>query len=217
MTFDHFDLQVVADGRHSVPTQIRIDAGDDSRIIDLPAIADGTAENATVAVPVPFAPMTGSDARITVTEVRTTFTEDYYCDCPHVDAGRQSPSSASPACSARRFRAQLPTTCRTDADAIDDQPVGVRMLGSDRRRGGRQAWTCSSAIRFDPTAPPTVALARAITSCASQSGKRHGHRLRPLVLGSDSARRRDGARRPRVAHRCRCRGRVRSRCAARRR
>ncbi len=37
VTMDHFDLQVVADGRHSVPTQMRIDAGDDSRIVDLPA------------------------------------------------------------------------------------------------------------------------------------------------------------------------------------
>ena len=59
MTFDHLDLQVVADGRHSVPTQLRIDAGGESRTVDLPAITDQTAENAVQSVPVTFAPLTG--------------------------------------------------------------------------------------------------------------------------------------------------------------
>ena len=53
-TVDHLDLQVVADGRHSVPTQIRVDAGGQSRTVDLPAIADGKRKNATTSVPVTF-------------------------------------------------------------------------------------------------------------------------------------------------------------------
>ena len=40
VTFDHLDLQVVADGQHSVPTQLRIDAGGESRTVDVPAITD---------------------------------------------------------------------------------------------------------------------------------------------------------------------------------
>ena len=55
VTFDHLDLQVVADGKHSVPTQLQIDAGGESRTVDVPAITDGKVGDAPVAVPVSFA------------------------------------------------------------------------------------------------------------------------------------------------------------------
>ena len=82
VTFDHLDLQVVADGRHSVPTQIRIDSGGESRTVDLPPIADQAAQNATVSVPLDFAPLTGSTTRVTVTGVRPVTTIEYHENVP---------------------------------------------------------------------------------------------------------------------------------------
>ena len=71
ITFDHLDLQVVADGRHSVPTQVRIDAGGESRTVDLPAIDDSVrARRAPRPCRCTFAPLTGDDVRVTVTGVR---------------------------------------------------------------------------------------------------------------------------------------------------
>ncbi len=77
VTFDHLDLQVVADGKHSVPTQLQVDAGGQSRTVDVPAITDGKVGDAPVTVPVTFAPLTGSDVRVTVTKVREVTTLDY--------------------------------------------------------------------------------------------------------------------------------------------
>jgi len=74
VTFDHLDLQLVADGKHSVPTQLQIDAGGESRTVDVPAITDGTVGDAPVAVPVSCPALTGSDVKITVTQVRPSET-----------------------------------------------------------------------------------------------------------------------------------------------
>src|SRR5262249_4669486 len=58
VTFDHLDLQVVADGRHSVPTRLRIDADGQRRTVELPPVQDLDAENAAVSGPVQFEPGT---------------------------------------------------------------------------------------------------------------------------------------------------------------
>ena len=47
VTFDHMDLAVVADGRHSVPTRIRLEVDGEVRDLTLPPIADQAGENAT--------------------------------------------------------------------------------------------------------------------------------------------------------------------------
>src|SRR5205823_10527920 len=47
VTVDHLDLRLVADGRHSVPTQLRIDTGGQSRVVEVPAAADSTTSGAT--------------------------------------------------------------------------------------------------------------------------------------------------------------------------
>ena len=41
LAVDHLNLQIVADGRHSVPTQVRVDSGDQSQTVDLPPDFDG--------------------------------------------------------------------------------------------------------------------------------------------------------------------------------
>jgi hypothetical protein len=64
-TFDHLDLQVVADVATGT-TQLRIGAGGESHTVDVEAIADQSSPGAVQSVPVTFAPLTGDDVRVTV-------------------------------------------------------------------------------------------------------------------------------------------------------
>jgi hypothetical protein len=129
VTFDALDLQIVADGRHSVPTQLRIEGDGQTRVVDLPAIEDVPGENATVNVPVAFDPITASRVRVTVEAVRAIETREYYSDTPIVLpvaiaelglAGVQRPPLA----------ASMPETCRADLLSIDGEAVPVRISGS---------------------------------------------------------------------------------------
>ncbi len=73
VTFDHLDLQVVADGKHSIPTAITVTTPTASRTVALPAIAPGTGrtQGSVTPVPVSFPALTGSDVKITIDAVRT--------------------------------------------------------------------------------------------------------------------------------------------------
>jgi len=145
---------------------------------------DSTQENATVAVPVQFAPMTVSNARITITEVRNTFTEDYYCDCPLAMPAAIA-EFGIPGVQRAPLPAALPTTCRTDLLQIDDRAVGVRILGSTAAAEARQAVDLQLCDPADPTASSTVAFPAGDHVVRSQSGKVTGIDFDRLVLGSD--------------------------------
>jgi hypothetical protein len=128
VTFDHLDLQVVADGRHSVPTRVRIDADGESRTVELPAVADRSGENTTVPVPVQFAPVTAKTVRVTIEAVRPVTTPEYYSNTPIVTPvalaelgipGVQRPPPAR----------TVPAICRDDLLTVDGAPVPVRMTG----------------------------------------------------------------------------------------
>ena len=88
-TVDHLDLVVAADGHHSVPTSLRIQACDHvgvrrplpvglalHRQCRLPPGARTAGTGRTVSVPVHFPAVTGRDLTITVTGVRLETTKD---------------------------------------------------------------------------------------------------------------------------------------------
>ncbi len=83
VTFDHLELQIVADGRHSVPTQLTVTGGGRSATVALPALADSPVAGAVVDVPVDL-PVTfhGTDVRLTFGTVRMVDTLDYYSQTP---------------------------------------------------------------------------------------------------------------------------------------
>ena len=63
----HLDLSVVADGRHSVPTELQIAADGQAPVtVAVPAIVDGSDENHTVTVPLDFPAISGRTIRVTV-------------------------------------------------------------------------------------------------------------------------------------------------------
>ena len=63
-------LQVVADGRHSVPTSIELQVDGSTRELALPPIADRAPENATVPVLLHFPALSGRRIRVTITGAR---------------------------------------------------------------------------------------------------------------------------------------------------
>jgi len=136
ISFDRLDLQVVADGRHSVPTHVRIEA--DGRTVAsaaIPAVADrpgtfGTAAVADVPVTLP-APVTGSHLRFVFDQVREHDTVDWFSN-----AEVRAPIAIAEL-GVSGLRAQVrsgsdrfDTGCRTDLLTIDGAPVGVDISGT---------------------------------------------------------------------------------------
>ncbi|MFI5053312.1 MAG: alpha-(1-_3)-arabinofuranosyltransferase family protein, partial [Acidimicrobiia bacterium] len=183
---DHLDLQVVADGRHSVPSQIRIDSGGESRIVDLPAIADQSAPNATVRVPVDFEPLTGSSTRVTITAVRPVTTTEYHEIAP-ITMPVAFAEIGIPGVQRAPLPASLPASCRTDLLTVDGRAVGLRLSGSP---ASAEALNGIDVELCDPASPagpaPTLSLGAGSHVVRSTPGTVSGVDVDGLVFGSDA-------------------------------
>jgi hypothetical protein len=186
VTFDHLDLHVVADGRHSVPTRLRIDAGDQSRTVDVPPIPDQGQENATVSVPVQFEPLTGDTVRVTIEAVREIKTTEYYSNTPIVMPAALA-ELGLPGVQRAPLPESLPGTCRDDLLTIDGAPVPVRVTGSASDAvAGRPvtAERCDPATGDATSAP--LPLGRGQHVLRSSLGLDTGIDLDGIVLGSEA-------------------------------
>jgi arabinofuranan 3-O-arabinosyltransferase len=129
VTFDHMDLQVVADGRHSLPTSITVATENGSRTVPLPPIHDGKTPGNVVTVPVTFAPLSGSHLQVTFSTVRLEFTRNY--DSQELEALPLGIAELGiPGVSDPPAPAAIPTTCRDDVLTVDGAPVWLQMSGS---------------------------------------------------------------------------------------
>jgi arabinofuranan 3-O-arabinosyltransferase len=147
VTVDHLDLQVVADGAASVPTRVTIrnEAGD-RRMIDLPAIADGTEPGHTVAVPARFAGLTGRVLRLTVDAVRPVTTVDWFSKKP-IELPVAIAELGLPAQVHRA--AAIPTACRDDLLTIDGTPVPIQISGRADDPRGLLVTQCRGPVDLD--------------------------------------------------------------------
>ncbi len=128
-TINSLDMQVIADGRHSVPTAMTITSGNQVRTVTLPPIADGTVPGAVTDVPVDFAPITGSHLVVSFTGVRDEYAANYYSAGPlalplgiaeiGIHGARTAP-----------LPARLPGACVSNLLTIDGRQVSVAVLGS---------------------------------------------------------------------------------------
>ena len=142
ITFGHLDLMVVADGHHSVPTHLRIEAdGHAAASVTVPAITDrpGThGADAIVKVPIDLRDaVTGSKITIVVDGLREVTTTDWFSGGPIrmpvgiAELGIAGLSAVTP-------DVPFDSGCRTDLLSIDDQAVGIEVTGSlDDARQGR--------------------------------------------------------------------------------
>jgi len=124
------DLQLVADGRHSVPTRLGIEA-DGVRVatVALPAITDGTAVGHTVTVPIDLpAPVVAAQVRIVVDDVRPVQTRQWsrhaLLTMPVGIAELGWPGTqVTPA------TGTFTSGCRDDLLTVDGEAVGVVVTG----------------------------------------------------------------------------------------
>ncbi len=148
-TFEHMNLAVVADGRHSVPTRVEISTESGSRTVNLPPVTDRPSQDATANVPVTFAPISGRRVRVTIEGVRPVVTKEYYSQQPIVTpvglaelgiAGIAMPPPPP----------LLPATCRSDLLTVDGNPLPVSVSGAGTTAetlGGLQVSPCGDASR----------------------------------------------------------------------
>lgn len=141
---DHLNLAVVADGRHSVPTGLRISACDrlaaDGRCpadapssdVTIPPTADGRRPGATVSVPVTFPAVTGKDLTVTVTGARLETTPDYSFQgtTPPISLPLGIAELGIPGTRVGAPAPTFPGGCRSDLLTIDGHPVSVALSGS---------------------------------------------------------------------------------------
>jgi len=129
ITFDHLNLRIVADGRHSVPTSITVATERGRRSITLPPVADARTPGATVSVPVTFPALTGNQVRLTVTGVRLEDTTNYYAESP-IALPLGIAEVGIPNLVIPPVPASIPTACRSNLLAIDGHPVSVEITGA---------------------------------------------------------------------------------------
>ena len=130
ITLDHLDLQLVADGRHSVPTkmEVRSNTGE-HQVVGVPPVADQSTPDSTVRATVNFRPITGSDFTVTVLEARPVKTREWYCECD-VTMPVGIAELGMPGVPLVRVPERLPGECREDLVTIDGKPVPARVVGT---------------------------------------------------------------------------------------
>ena len=128
-TLTGLDMQVIADGRHSVPTTMTIASGTQTRNITVPPIADSTVPGAVTTVPVSFPGLTGSHFVVTFTGVRPEYAANYYSAGP-LELPLGIAEIGIPGVKANPTPAALPGNCVSNLLTIDGQPISVAVVGS---------------------------------------------------------------------------------------
>ena len=129
LTFSSMDLQVVTDGRHSVPTEVTVSTNSGSRTLPLPPLPAKRASGATTSVPLSFAPLTGQQITVTFTKVNLRNTVNYNSPIPIAEPIGIA-EVGIPGLSAPPAPAVLPGTCQDNLVTLDGNPVWVSITGS---------------------------------------------------------------------------------------
>jgi arabinofuranan 3-O-arabinosyltransferase len=124
ITVDHLDLQVVADGQHSLPTRLTIESDDGSqRSVAVPAVPVRAGGPGIADAPVQFPALTGRTFRISIDDFRRVRRTGVNLPIGFAELGF-GPDRVV------RTPAQLPTACLTDLVTVDGAPLPVRIAGS---------------------------------------------------------------------------------------
>ncbi|MEX2268756.1 MAG: alpha-(1-_3)-arabinofuranosyltransferase family protein [Acidimicrobiia bacterium] len=182
VTFDELALELVADGRHSVPTRLRLEAGGETRTVDVPAIKDGDNVGSTVEARATFPALTGDRVRVAIEEVRAVETIDY-------DSGLETALPVAvaelgfPGVQRASLPGAVPTACRSDLLEIDGAPVAVRLVGAIEAGSAHQTFQIE---RCNPTggAPSGLRLKQGKHELRAASGAETGIDVDGLVLAS---------------------------------
>jgi len=155
ITFDHMNLQILADHQHSVPTSITVTTEQGTRAVVLPPIHDGTTPGSTVTVPITFPAITGAHVQITFTGVRLQYTTNYINATP-IALPLGVAELGIPGLQAAPVPAAVPASCRTNIVSIDGKPVGIEITGNSQSalEGGEISFsTCGPSAKGVTLAP----------------------------------------------------------------
>ncbi len=140
-SFDHLDLSVLADGRHSVPTRIRIEqchpvAGDTAchgttiASGDVPAVPDSPDPNHVADATVQLdKPVSSNDFQVVIDSVRPVQTTDWYSG-RQIDMPVGIAELGIPGVHVDRPTGALDPSCRAGLLTVDGRPIGLSLRGS---------------------------------------------------------------------------------------
>jgi arabinofuranan 3-O-arabinosyltransferase len=130
-TIDRLDLVLVADGRHSVPTSLVLQAdGAPVATVPVPAVPDGDRPGTTTRVSIPLPdPVTATNLRVVVDQVRAIETTDWSTrKIRTMPVGIAELGAAGLAVPAPR--GAFDSGCRSDLLTVDARSVAVRVQGT---------------------------------------------------------------------------------------
>ncbi len=183
ITLDRMDLQLVADGKHSVPTKVEIsnEAGE-KREVDVPAVKDQAAADSVVSAPVTFPALPGSRFRVTVLDTRPVTTREWYCECD-LEMPVGIAELGMPGVPAVRVAATVPNDCRADLVTVDDRPFPVRVVGTTADALARNPLRLVSCSE---DGAPVLALDAGRHVLSTQPGNKFGFDVDRLVVASEA-------------------------------
>jgi arabinofuranan 3-O-arabinosyltransferase len=128
LSFDHMDLRVLADGRHSLPTKLHMEVDGEARDLTIPPLASNTSENASDVVRLSFPRVSGRKIFLRIDAI---------------DALRATTFSTGPAVmpvgiaelgidglTLPKAPARIDSGCVSNLVHIDLKPVPVRVTGA---------------------------------------------------------------------------------------
>jgi arabinofuranan 3-O-arabinosyltransferase len=197
VTFDHLNLTVLNDGRHSVPQALRLEVdGKVVQRIELPPIGDQPTPNARHTFPVRFdRSYTGRHIVLVVEDdipaVRDVNTLDWFTDDPIV-MPMGIVELGIPGLHAPRLPDRIDDACRSDLVTVDGKPVAVSLRGTtaDLLAGGPvDLVACDDA---------GLRIAEGTATVRTTPGRETGLDVDRLVLRSDAGGKADRSTEPLV-------------------
>ncbi len=179
LTVDQLHLQVVVDGRHSVPSRLRVSADSGSAVVSLPKLVRQDRPDGTDAVTVRFPALSGRSFRVTVLGIRPLRAVDYYAGgdvtLPVAVAELGIPGVELPG-----PPSSIPAPCRDDLLRVDGRPIWISIAGPSSTAlsgGGLAVSTCGPDSAG-------VALGAGSHDVVAAEGRISGLDLDQLVLDS---------------------------------
>lgn len=188
---DHLTMQVVADGRHSVPTSMTITSGNQVRHVTLPPIADSTVPGAVTTVPVSFPALLGSHFVVTFTGIRPEYASNFYSAGP-LALPLGIAEIGIPGVTAGATPSALPGNCVSNLLSIDGTPIDVAVVGSPQQAlqgGDVQVVPCGPDAKGVALAPGTHVVETAVghnQPCANAPSTCTGWNIDQLALDSSA-------------------------------
>ncbi len=179
VTMDQVQLQILADGHHSIPESVTISTEQGMRTIFLPKNLPRSVVGNDLVLNLSFARLSGREIRLTIQSIRPATTPDYYTLEPVVLPVGIIEFDI-PGVNIPNLPAQMPNVCRPDLLTLDGSPVWVKITGTTQDAlSGRNL----GVVGCGPNANG-VTISKGSHLLETSIGKDFGFDINELVLDS---------------------------------